>query len=235
VTERIKLMTSIAIAPKRATAPLFAKQAATVHKISGGRLKLGIAAGGRENDYEAAGVDYESRNKRFEEMIHEIKEVWANSGNASGDPSSTAIGPDVSSDPPQLILGGSSPVTFRRVAENADGWVAGGAPPDQLAEMKAGVEAAWQEAGRDGKPYIGALAYFALGDTGADDAQSYLGDYYTWLGPDAVNMIVGSAAKDADTVKAYVQGFADAGCDELIFFPSSSDPEQVALLAEAAL
>jgi len=47
--------------------------------------------------------------------------------------------------------------------------------------------------------------------------------------------IVAGAAKDADTVRQYAEGFAGAGLDELIFFPCSPDPEQVDLLAEAAL
>jgi hypothetical protein len=45
---------------------------------------------------------------------------------------------------------------------------------------------------------------------------------------------VGSAAKDADTVKQYISGFEAAGCDELVLFPAASDPEQVTLLADAA-
>jgi len=32
-----------------------------------------------------------------------------------------------------------------------------------------------------------------------------------------------------------MQAFEQVGCDELILFPSSPDPEQVDLLAEAAL
>ena len=47
-------------------------------------------------------------------------------------------------------------------------------------------------------------------------------------------MVADSAAKDAETVRAYVQGFADAGCDELIFFPCDPDPGQVDLLADGA-
>jgi alkanesulfonate monooxygenase SsuD/methylene tetrahydromethanopterin reductase-like flavin-dependent oxidoreductase (luciferase family) len=235
VTERVKLMTTIAILPYRANAALFAKQAASVHRLSNGRLMVGVAAGGRENDYAASGVDFDSRNQRLEGMVGEIKDVWANSGTASGDPSSRAVGPDVSSDPPNLVLGGYTPATFKRVAEYADGYVLGGGTPDQLAEAKAGVESAWQEAGREGEPYIGSLAYFSMGDTAEENAQRYLGDYYTWLGDETRDMIVGSAAKDADTVKGYVQAFADAGCQELIFFPASPDPDQVDLLAEAAL
>jgi 2-methylisocitrate lyase-like PEP mutase family enzyme len=34
-------------------------------------------------------------------------------------------------------------------------------------------------------------------------------------------------------VKGYASAFAEAGCDELIFVPTSSSPEQLALLAEA--
>src|SRR3954470_7294498 len=53
VTERSALTTAIMIAPYRLNAALVAKQAATVHRLSGGRLTLGAAVGGREDDYEA--------------------------------------------------------------------------------------------------------------------------------------------------------------------------------------
>ena len=45
-------------------------------------------------------------------------------------------------------------------------------------------------------------------------------------------MIFAAAAKDAETVKQYVATYEESGCDELIFFPSSSDPDQVDLLAD---
>jgi hypothetical protein len=43
-----------------------------------------------------------------------------------------------------------------------------------------------------------------------------------------------STAKDAGTVREYIAAFEGAGCDEIFFFPSSSDPAQVGMLAEAA-
>ena len=42
------------------------------------------------------------------------------------------------------------------------------------------------------------------------------------------------AAKDAESVQQQIAAYEAAGCDELIFFPSSSDPGQVDLLAAAA-
>jgi len=110
----------------------------------------------------------------------------------------------------------------------------GGGTPEMLGEGREQLHAAWSDAGREGRPRVLALAYFSLGDQAEANADSYLKDYYAWLGEHA-DGVAGSAAKDADTVKGYQQGFEEAGCDELIWFPSSSDPDQVELLAEAAL
>jgi alkanesulfonate monooxygenase SsuD/methylene tetrahydromethanopterin reductase-like flavin-dependent oxidoreductase (luciferase family) len=235
VTERIKLATTILIAPYRVNATLLAKQAASVHAVSGGRMVLGIAVGGRSDDYEVSGVDFESRGgENFERMLHEIKHTWATSDASSGAAHHTGVGPDVSDSPPQLIIGGSIDAAFRRAAEFGDGWIAGGAPPDVFAQGREKLLAAWKEAGRKGEPKTMGLAYFALGDRAEENADRYIHDYYAWLGEYA-EQIAQSVAKDAETVRQYNQAFTDVGCDELFWIPSSSDPRQVDLLAEVAL
>src|SRR5690349_15795719 len=69
VTERIRLATNILIAPLRANAALVAKQVATLDHLSEGRVTLGVAVGGREDDYEASGVDFRTRGRRFDAML----------------------------------------------------------------------------------------------------------------------------------------------------------------------
>ena len=68
VTERIRLATTILIAPYRGNGALVAKQAASLDRLSNGRLVLGVAVGGREDDYIASGVDFHTRGTRFEAM-----------------------------------------------------------------------------------------------------------------------------------------------------------------------
>ncbi len=224
VTERIRLVTDILILPLRSNTALLAKQAATVDSLSGGRLVLGVAVGGRQDDFEVSGVDFHTRGATFDRQLETLTELWA------GD----SVGPaPANGKRPSLLLGGRTDRTFERAARYADGWALGGGAPDALAEGKAKLEQEWSAAGRDGRPRIVALTYFALGDDGEQMAQRSLGDYYSFLGEHA-QLVVQSAAKDADTVKQYLAGFEQAGADEVICFPVSADLSQVDRLAEAA-
>jgi alkanesulfonate monooxygenase SsuD/methylene tetrahydromethanopterin reductase-like flavin-dependent oxidoreductase (luciferase family) len=230
VTERIGLMTAILIAPYRLNAALVAKQVATLHHLSNGRLTLGVAPGGREDDYTASGADFHTRGRDFDEMLAMWERVWEGEsfGTAGG------VGPELPQGRPRLLIGGSADVAFRRAARHADGWIMGGGTPDQFRDGAAKVRAAWEAAGRSDEPRVPALAYFALGDGAREAADGYLCHYYEWLGEYA-GAVADSAATDPETVKQYVAAFADAGCDELVMFPTSPDPGQVNLLADAVL
>src|SRR3954452_7399354 len=98
VTQRIRLATTILIAPFRGNAALLAKQAATLDHLSGGRLVLGVAVGGREDDYEASGVDFHTRGRRFDEMLEEWERIWAGEPIAGG-----VVGPRPPRGRPTLI------------------------------------------------------------------------------------------------------------------------------------
>ncbi|MEU7895824.1 LLM class flavin-dependent oxidoreductase [Nonomuraea sp. NPDC049152] len=229
VTSRIRLTTSVLIAPLYTNTALLAKQAASLDRLSGGRLVLGLGLGGREDDYTASGLTTEGRGRRLEEQLAEMKRIW--SGEERG--SAGAIGPEPARDGgPELILGGASEASFRRVARLADGWIMGGGSPDMFAQAAAGVDAAWQDAGRPGRPRKLSLAYFALGSDARSQADAYLLHYYAWLG-DVAGQIAAGAAVSAETVRSSIASFEAGGCDELIFVPTSSRLDQVELLAEA--
>ena len=222
VTERIGLCTSVLLGPLRPNVAELAKQALSLNALSGGRFTLGIGLGAREDDYGASGVDLRGRGRRLDEMLERIKEVWAGED----------IGPAAGATP-GLLVGGGVEASFARAARFGDGWIAGGSPPEQFGEMVGKVHEAWNAAGRADQPRTLGLTYFSLGEDAEQNASAYLGDYYGWLGDEVAAMIAAGAAKNAETVRQYIAGFDAAGCGELILFPSSSDPDQVDLLADA--
>lgn len=229
VTERIKLVTSILIAPLRPNAALLAKQAATVDVLSGGRLTLGMAVGGREDDFDASGVDFARRGAAFDRQLDEMHRLWGGEkvGFAGG------VGPQPRDGRPEVVIGGGSDVSFRRAAQHA-GWMMGGGPPERFPGELEKLRAAWSAAGRDGEPRRMALGYYALGDDARDQAHRYITDYYGFLGDFAEQMAAGVPA-NTQKVKDQVAAFEQAGCDEFVLFPTASDPAQVDLLAEAVL
>jgi alkanesulfonate monooxygenase SsuD/methylene tetrahydromethanopterin reductase-like flavin-dependent oxidoreductase (luciferase family) len=229
VTERIGLLTSILIAPLRANTALLAKQAASLDVLSGGRLTLGLAVGGREDDYQASAIDFHTRGATFDRQLDEMRRLWSGEkvGFAGG------VGPQPRDGRPEVVIGGSSDPTFRRAAQHG-GWMMGGGPPDRLPGAVEKLNAAWAAAGRSGEPRKLALGYFGLGDGARDQVDRYITDYYGFLGDFAAQMAA-DVPDDAGALKERVAGFESAGCDELVLFPTSSDPAQVDLLAEAVL
>jgi alkanesulfonate monooxygenase SsuD/methylene tetrahydromethanopterin reductase-like flavin-dependent oxidoreductase (luciferase family) len=224
VTERVRLMTDILLAPLRTNTALLAKQAATVDHLSGGRLVLGLAVGGRRDDYELSGADFSTRGRVFDAQLAELGKLW----------SEGVVGPPPANGKrPTVLIGGSSDAAFRRAAEHADGWTMGGGTPEMFAAGLEKARAAWRAAGRDGEPRTAALCYFALGPDAEQAARDSLGDYYAFLG-EYVERVIQGAAKDEQTVKNYLAAFEQAGADEVICFPTSVDPGQVELLAGAA-
>src|SRR5437588_9937698 len=98
VTDRIRLTTDILIAPLRPNAALLAKQTATIDALSGGRLTLGLAVGGREDDFEVSGIDFHARGRIFERQLEEMTAIWRGE---------RGIGPAPASDGrPTLLIGG---------------------------------------------------------------------------------------------------------------------------------
>jgi alkanesulfonate monooxygenase SsuD/methylene tetrahydromethanopterin reductase-like flavin-dependent oxidoreductase (luciferase family) len=216
VTARVRLATMIAIGPLRAAA-LLAKQAASVHVLSGRRLTLGLAIGARIEDYEAAGIDHRGRGGRLSEQLAYLR----------GGIDEDRVGP--AREGIELLVGGASGQAFSRMARYADGYAHGGGPPRAFAGAAARARAAWRDLGRPGRPRLWGQGYFALGDV--ERGNAYLRDYYAFTGPFA-ERVVAANLTSARAVKDFLRGYEEAGCDELVLFPTTADAAELDRLAE---
>lgn len=220
ITRRVRLATMVAIAPLRNTA-ILAKQAASLDALSGGRLTLGLAVGARGEDYAASGIDSRGRGRRFGEQLEAIRDIWEEG----------KIGPTPKPPGPRVLVGGSSGEALARMARYADGYMHGGGPPRAFAGAAAKAVAAWSDLSRPGRPILWGMGYFALGDGTAAAGAEYLRHYYAFTGPFAEKIAAGNLTS-AGAITDFIRGYEDAGCDELVLFPTASSIEQVDRLAE---
>lgn len=230
VTSRVRLTTAILIAPYRGSPAVLAKQVATLDHLSGGRVVLGLAVGGRRDDFEAAGLPFAGRGARLDDMVREMREIWA--GQPRG--FAGAIGPQPKGGRPMLVFGGTAEAAFDRAARYGDGWIGAGAQPEAFTGFRERVLAAWSRHGRTDTPRLMVIGYFALGPDAREQSRRYLLDYYGFLGPNAEYAVQGALVDDA-AIAEVVGRFEQAGCDELLLFPCSTDTAQVDLLADLVL
>ena len=220
VTRRVRLATMVVIAPLRNTA-ILAKQAASLDALSDGRLTLGLAVGARGEDYQAAGIDSRGRGRRFGEQLEAIRDIWEEG----------KIGPTPTAPGPRLLVGGSSGEALARMARYADGYMHGGGPPRAFAGAAGKAATAWSDLGRPGRPVLWGMGYFALGDGTADAGAEYLRHYYAFTGPFAEKIAAGNLTSPG-AIADFIRGYEDAGCDELVLFPTVSSVDQIERLAE---
>ena len=206
-TGRIRLASLVLIAPLRTTAAI----AEAAQRI-GERLTLGVGIGPREDDYQAAGADFHSRGRRLEQQLHELPGLWQGAA------------------PPLLVGGGGDPA-LDRMARLADGYVHGGGPARAFKGAADRALAAWYDNGRTGKPRLVGTGYFALGG-GVAEGREFLRRYYRFVGPFNKRIADGALTSKSE-IEELAGGYAEAGCDELVLFPTVPRLQQLELLAGA--
>ena len=75
ITTKIEFVTGILILPQRQTA-LVAKQAAEVDLLTNERLRLGVANGWNDAEYETLNEDFHNRGRRIEEQVEVMRKLW---------------------------------------------------------------------------------------------------------------------------------------------------------------
>ena len=152
-TQRLRLATGILILPFRNPVVL-AKTLASLDRISGGRLLLGIGVGWVREEAEALGVDFSMRGRRADEYIEVMRTLWR-------EPVASFHGEFVNFDgvvseprPAQqggvpIIVGGHSEAAARRAGRLGNGFYPLGVAPERLASLRRIMEETAREHGRD--------------------------------------------------------------------------------------
>ncbi len=159
VAPGLELVTGVVIAPQRQTA-LLAKQAAEIDLLTGGRFRLGLGIGWNDVEYEALGMDFSNRGRRFEEQIELLRRFWTEPvfdfAGRWHTVTAAGINPLPVQQPIPIWIGGSAERALRRAAVSADGFFPQrpleGGWPATLEHMREWATAAgrdWDEFGID--------------------------------------------------------------------------------------
>ncbi len=150
-TKRLRFCTVVQILPLHHPLEI-AKTLATLALYSDNRVMLGSGAGWMKEEFEALGVDFHTRGKRFNEMIEVMREVWKGGfvehhGEHFNFPS-IKQSPAPSRQIP-IIIGGASKPALNRAARLGDGWIGAGNTATEAAEILSTLSALRKEAGRE--------------------------------------------------------------------------------------
>jgi probable F420-dependent oxidoreductase len=154
VTKRVRLTSGIVIAPLR-SAPLFAKELATLDHLSGGRVDIGLGVGWQKTEYDASLIPWERRFSRMMDQLRACKALWTECP-------ATYKGEFYAFDRvysmPFPVQPGGIPLWFgfalnerniERIAELGDGWLPAERRPEVLAGEIGQIKAAMEKRGRD--------------------------------------------------------------------------------------
>jgi alkanesulfonate monooxygenase SsuD/methylene tetrahydromethanopterin reductase-like flavin-dependent oxidoreductase (luciferase family) len=226
------LATTVALVALRGPVPL-AKAITALDLLSGGRVIAGVGPGSSERDYDAVGMPYEERWKRFDEAAATLR------GLLRGDPPGLAPAARQSGGVPLWIGSWGSRAGLRRVARLADGWLASAynTTPERFLAAKDSLSEELGARGRDPHRFPNALATMWTWITeDARDADRVLREVLGPLlkrDPETLRdqLCVGPAERCAELLSRY----ARAGCERVYLWPLGNEPEQIELAATTVL
>jgi len=139
VTKRVRLGTSVLVLPMRHPLPL-AKELATLHNFSEGRLILGAGSGWLRAEFAALGAPFEERGRRLDEGLAMMKAVWTQDPVTFDSRFIPAVIDEMTMSPLPispipLWFGGSSDAALRRTVRIGDGWHGSGHSADEAAPI----------------------------------------------------------------------------------------------------
>ena len=148
----LRLGTCILIVPQRNPVVL-AKELATLDRLSGGRVELGLGIGWMKEEFKALGVPWDRRGARNDEYIAAMRALWAGPhaefhGEFVDFPPVTCSPRPVQRSIPVLV-GGDTDAAIDRAVRLADGYFPGEGDAERLGGLIKRLRAAAERADRD--------------------------------------------------------------------------------------
>ena len=126
VAPTLGFLPSVLIMPQR-QATLVAKQAAEVDLMCGGRLRLGLGIGWNPIEFEALGMSFTNRARRFEEQVEVMRRLWTERivtfDGRYHRLTAAGINPRPIQQPIPIWIGASAEVAVERATRIADGYL----------------------------------------------------------------------------------------------------------------
>lgn len=220
ITERARLLTSIALAPLY-PAPLLAKLVTSLDALSDGRLDLGLGVGGEfPAEFDACGVPVSERGARLDEFLDVLRVLAPGTpvdfdGRFTSFHSGQMLPGSKQRPVPPIWIAGRSEAAMRRAARAGDVWLPYLMTPEQLTTRRAILDEAAAEAGRTVETAV--FCWTAVDHDGAAarrHAAEYVGRIYRqdFTGRAGRLLVAGTPAECRATFDEY----ADAGATALI-------------------
>ena len=125
ITERVRLLTHVVVLPYHHPLAV-AKRYATLDRLSGGRVILGVGVGSLREEFDLLGVDFDGRGPQYDDALKALR-----AGLSSHTPTYAGthyrfddflIDPTAVQARLPIWLGGRSPRSLRRALRYGDGW-----------------------------------------------------------------------------------------------------------------
>lgn len=131
----------------------FAREVATLDRLSGGRLLLTLVVGiRRRRELEAMGSPAEAREAQMDEMLPLLRRLWEEDAVDHDGPQwqlrGARVDPRPLQQPLDVWVGGTSPAALQRAGRLSDGWLPSMCTPQEAAAGRAVIEQAAADAGR---------------------------------------------------------------------------------------
>jgi dimethylsulfone monooxygenase len=176
VTDRLELM--VAVRPTFHLPALLAKQAASIDRISGGRISLNVVSSWWADEARKYGVSFEQHDDRYartNEWLDVLNGVWSRnhfsySGKYYRIDDNVLEPKPVSKPRPMIYAGGESPAAKELISGKCDAYLMHGDPPERVAEKIADLRERRDRNGQEPMKF-GVAAYAIVRDTEEESQQ----------------------------------------------------------------